>query len=504
MALCICIVPSFSAVLGYMYVLSRQVTSMAKSGLLPSIFKNTFGPNRTPIFGMIFVSCFGILGLTYSWAENPYTTTSRFSTLAGCIIYLAMFVCYIIFNTRFSNLERSFRNPLGMVSAVLGIMIFGAVFIIMLALNLEFYPVTAMFFGYLSLMTLYYYAYAETYQVFSASEQKVFFKAYIVNMKRRKTKNFLSRMWTDFLKLLACCTKKALMKVRVYASETSDSRVPSDSRGSNFYSSDRNNSESHNSGGDSKLYENESERPESIISNNIPPAELPECTQNATEKMETNKTATSFSINFRSLRQSSSLKLTGILNGSSGRSPTNATNPTTIPVRSSAGSGKDNKSASPVHSRGRKSSVVTNIADGQMTNDIECGGVINSSTKDTMKTTINCPPTTPPYPEDTSASQKQPYRKTDEEILEHEDNYLPPGDDDEMMHDDQVSMMHLPCDDFISTADHDHEHDDHGHQQPPFSQEMKSLQQDIPSLVTNLHANESYGIGSNTVQSDIV
>jgi len=182
-ATCIAIIPSFSTVLAYMYVVGKQVNSMAKSGLLPAIFKITVTEERVPLLGMIFVCCFATTGLFYSWWANPYTTLSRFSTLSGCIIYVSMFVCYIIFNTRYSNMERSFRNPLGIASAIFGILIFTSVFIIIISFNLEYYQVTVLFAGYLLIVTIYYYMYAETHQFFSASEQKVFFKAYIVNSK---------------------------------------------------------------------------------------------------------------------------------------------------------------------------------------------------------------------------------------------------------------------------------------------------------------------------------
>ena len=75
----------------------------------------------------------------------------------------------------------------------------------MVFVNLDYYQVTLMFFGYLLLMTLYYYTYAEAHQFFSVSEQKVFFKAYIVNMKRRKRKSVHHRIVTDIYKVCTTC-----------------------------------------------------------------------------------------------------------------------------------------------------------------------------------------------------------------------------------------------------------------------------------------------------------
>jgi len=239
--LCICVVPTIISPLGYMYVVGRQVNSMAKSGLLPAIFKQTVGETRTPIMGMLLVMALGLMGLFYAWAMNPYTTTSRFSSLAGCLVYFAMFTCYIIFNTRFSNLERSFRNPLGITSAVIGMIIFAAILIVMIFLNPEYYQVTVLFVGYLLIMTMYYYAYAETQQFFSASEQKVFFKAYIVNMKRRKKHSFMHRMWSDFWKACNISGFKSNKRSKEYASSANFFRSDSNSKLSD-YSDDHNSS----------------------------------------------------------------------------------------------------------------------------------------------------------------------------------------------------------------------------------------------------------------------
>lgn len=196
-ALVLCIIPSFATPLGYMFVIGKQIQSMALSGLLPQILKETITPKLVPFNAMIAASIFAYLGLLYSWLVNPYTTLSRFATLGGCIVYILMFSCYIVCNYRYPQLPRSFRNPLGIYSAYIGILIFGASLFIMLFLSSDIPLTTVLFFLYVLFAIVYYYVVAETQQGFSADEQKLFFKVYIANLKTRQELSILQRMTSD-------------------------------------------------------------------------------------------------------------------------------------------------------------------------------------------------------------------------------------------------------------------------------------------------------------------
>lgn len=195
-------IPTFATAMGYLHIVGRQIKSMATSGLMPSFLKTSYGSEGTPLVAMIFVACFALGGNYFAWREGVYTTTSRISTIAGCFVYLAMFYCFYTFRRRYGHLERGFHNPLGYFSAILGGFIFLAVLIILLYFHeSEFYPVTLWYFTYIGFMLFYYYAYAESHQCFSHSEQKVFFKAYILNMQRRKKKAMHRRFAADVFKL---------------------------------------------------------------------------------------------------------------------------------------------------------------------------------------------------------------------------------------------------------------------------------------------------------------
>lgn len=178
-------IPIVGSVVSYFYIIARQVRAMASSGLLPHFlnYTFTFQGEEVPIAAYVTV-CIAAYGANhFAFWVNIFTTSTRAATIAGCFVYLSMFYCYVIFERRFGYMERTFRNPLGLVSAVVGSVIFSAILVIMLVFHPEFKAITLLYFIYMAVMLAYYYIYAESAQYFSVSEQKVFFKAYIINCK---------------------------------------------------------------------------------------------------------------------------------------------------------------------------------------------------------------------------------------------------------------------------------------------------------------------------------
>lgn len=198
-------IPIAGSALAYIHLVSRQFKYMATSGLLPSIFMETFGSEETPIYSMILVAFLALAANFFAKVEDIYTTSSRTSTIAGCFVYLAMFRCFVVFRRKFKFLERTFRNPFGLIGAFLGWVIFFFVLIVLIFLQAEqYYHVTVVYFSYIALMLVYYFSWVETHQCFSVSEQKVFFKAYILNMQMRRTKPVWKRLLSDFYAYFPC------------------------------------------------------------------------------------------------------------------------------------------------------------------------------------------------------------------------------------------------------------------------------------------------------------
>ena len=172
-----------SSAFGFMFAASRQMYSMAKSGLLPAFLGKSFGKHKTPLTSMIFVAILGFVVLLPVWGINPGADDLYEVCFVGaCFVYLGLFWCYLIFRFRFESLERTFVNPFGIWSAIYGIIYFSAVVLSLLFAQLDFNALIAIT-PYTIIAVIYYFKVVESRQFFSKDEQAKFMKAYILNGK---------------------------------------------------------------------------------------------------------------------------------------------------------------------------------------------------------------------------------------------------------------------------------------------------------------------------------
>lgn len=187
-------IPTFASAVGFMFASKHQFAAMADSGLMPAIFKQRFGPNKTPAYSILFCT---ILQLSVYLVIDHYLlnlprVTFRLCSITACLVYALVLLAFISFRYKFAHMKRHFVNPFGIPGAVIGILIFGQIF------SAAIYcdggnragPIALLVF--LALMCIYYFAYAQHVQFFSKEEQDKFMKAYIVNAN---TKRYVSR-WT--------------------------------------------------------------------------------------------------------------------------------------------------------------------------------------------------------------------------------------------------------------------------------------------------------------------
>jgi amino acid transporter len=191
-ATAICVIPSIGTAIAFLYVLTKHITAMASSGLLPPILKETVGPNEFPLYAYLLVAACGFAENLFAREVAIASFSTRTATVAGCFVYLAMFYCYYVFNRRFGHMDRQFTNPLGIVAAVIGSVIFLGILIILVCFHLEYKVVIIFYLSYMGVMLIFYYCYVESHQFFSVSEQKVFFKAYIINREFHFVLSFIS------------------------------------------------------------------------------------------------------------------------------------------------------------------------------------------------------------------------------------------------------------------------------------------------------------------------
>jgi hypothetical protein len=180
---------TFATGFGFMFIYGRQMNSMARSGLFPAIFKQRTTFSRTPYTALLFgtlISLFGLITIYYSSStpENNLLDVFSVCILASYTVYITTFLSYLIFKMRYSSVPRSFINPFSIVSAFYGIGVFfmGIISILGFQENGSQRPFI-IFVIYLILLVAYYFLFGYRTQQLSEEEQKVMFRAYVINGK---------------------------------------------------------------------------------------------------------------------------------------------------------------------------------------------------------------------------------------------------------------------------------------------------------------------------------
>jgi len=176
---------------GFMFCYGRQISAMAKSGLLPSIFQHTTSFSHTPYLALLFGTAISIILVLIIEFALPSFMDNLFLVcmLASYCIYCFAFFAYIIFVDKYSSVSRSFRSPLGIAGAVYGIVIFLVGFIGTIGFQDGNWVPIVIFIVYLLLATGYYFFQAGKNQKFSADEQKALFTAYVINANAQSRNN---------------------------------------------------------------------------------------------------------------------------------------------------------------------------------------------------------------------------------------------------------------------------------------------------------------------------
>lgn len=172
------VAPLLSSLLGYMCISGRMITSLSKSGLLPSVLKST---NHTSAMAMLMTSAIGLCLQAVAWTYDT-GISFRAALHAAYFVYIAMLCCYVVFKYRYGHLHCNFQSPFGILGAILGFVIFTLALasLVLSAINNigSYIYATAM-----GMFVIYYFLIAEDQQQFSPEEQQEFFKVYTINSK---------------------------------------------------------------------------------------------------------------------------------------------------------------------------------------------------------------------------------------------------------------------------------------------------------------------------------
>jgi ethanolamine permease len=170
---------------GFMWVYGRQMSSMAKSGLLPAVFKRSTKDSNTPYVALAYGSLTSFVIVLLSKYCLPALQESLYFVccLSSYLVYLNAFIGFIVFRTKYSSVSRHFVNPFGIPSAVIGMIIFTTAFISVVGFQDGHYESIIIFIVVLILLSIYYFVWVSATQQYSDDEQKALFTAYIINGK---------------------------------------------------------------------------------------------------------------------------------------------------------------------------------------------------------------------------------------------------------------------------------------------------------------------------------
>lgn len=171
--------------LGFAFAASRQIRSMAASGLFPKFLSKSFQSLQepTPVVAMLFglFVAYVVLLATYFTMPDYADELFHMCMHASCAVYIALLCAYLVFYTRYSNLERQFVSPLGLFGAYYGITIYVLLFVCV-AFFVDYTIWTCLkFMAVIFGAFLYYIFVAKHTEFFSKDEQEQFMKAYILN-----------------------------------------------------------------------------------------------------------------------------------------------------------------------------------------------------------------------------------------------------------------------------------------------------------------------------------
>jgi amino acid transporter len=188
---------TYATAFGFIFSYGRLLESMSQSGLMPAVLSLTTTNSGQPYVAMLAGSLIGYFICLVAF-YYPFVSLQLFNVccLLAFVCYCCQCFSYWMVVTRFQNIPRSFRSPLGLAGAVWAASVFllGAIAVIFFQKDGGFAVITVLCLT--SLFSLYYYTTVVNTQCFSPDESTVMFKAYVINanyIKNRSRKQFRGR-----------------------------------------------------------------------------------------------------------------------------------------------------------------------------------------------------------------------------------------------------------------------------------------------------------------------
>lgn len=177
--------PMIASLFAFMFSFDRQISAMARSGLLPEIFKLTIGANQTHYVSLGFgvVAAFAALLVPFEVQMDRAIYVFYFSMFGTFFVYLSLLAGYIVFHFKYPTLPRSFRSPFKAYGALYGIFVFVVDLIALVGWTPDGRVPLYCFIVSILFAVIYYLSVARYHQAFSSEEQQTMFVAYVINGK---------------------------------------------------------------------------------------------------------------------------------------------------------------------------------------------------------------------------------------------------------------------------------------------------------------------------------
>ena len=186
MVLILSIPATFATAYGFVYAFSKMISAMGESKLWPDMFGLKHPETGAPFVGIIFGCLLSFLACLAS-KYNPTFSATLFNVciLAGFVAYVSQCFGYIMLQTKYSNLPREYRSPLGIYGAVFALCVFILGIICVIFFQEDNYLALSIYVGILGLLSVYYFIYASSRQTISEEERKILFVTHVINNSRK-------------------------------------------------------------------------------------------------------------------------------------------------------------------------------------------------------------------------------------------------------------------------------------------------------------------------------
>lgn len=167
----------------WMYIVGKQLRSMAESGLFPTLLEYSYGSNKVPYVALFVCAalCCAVCSAAHYWVKDFLVVFEATGFLGTLFVEFCLLLGYCVFRAKYDGLPRQFASPVGVYGAVYGMPVLLLVMLALVAFNkLGWIPLA--FLGiYFTVFTVHYMYHVKHQQRFSDEEQRIMFVAYVIN-----------------------------------------------------------------------------------------------------------------------------------------------------------------------------------------------------------------------------------------------------------------------------------------------------------------------------------